>query len=64
MSEQPPTIQQVHDRLQELTNQPGDTSISDVVGFIEVAAAHLGWPCIDSDQADDSFSMLFKRGGL
>ena len=59
-----PTLQEVWDQLQELTKQPGDTSIGDVMAFLETAAAYLGWPCIGSDRAEDNFMMTFKRGGL
>ena len=59
-----PTLQAVWDQLQELTRQPGNTPIKDVMAFLETAAAYLGWPCIDSDRAEDSFVMTFKRGGL
>lgn len=58
-----PTIQAVYDRLMELSKQE-NARIDDVMEFLELAAAFLGWPCFDSDQADDNFSMQFKQGGL
>lgn len=39
------------------------TSIRDAMCTINDLAELLGWPCIDSDRADDNFSMQFKRGG-
>jgi len=39
-------------------------SINDAMGAIEDIAELVGWPCFDSNQADDNFSMQFKRGGL
>lgn len=41
-----------------------DSSISDAISAIEDIAELCGWPCIDSDRADDNFVMTFKRGGL
>jgi len=40
------------------------TSINDAMSAIRDIAELVGWPCFDSDQADDNFSMQFKRGGL
>lgn len=39
-------------------------SINDAMSAIEDIAELVGWPCFDSDQAEDNFSMQFKRGGL
>lgn len=39
-------------------------SISDAIGAIEDLAELLGWPSIDTDQAEDNFQIIFKRGGL
>ncbi len=64
MSEQSPTIQQVYDRLMALSQQPEEMTIGEVIEFIELSAAFLGWPCIDSDRAEDNLIMTFKRGGL
>lgn len=44
------------------TTQPA--AIDEVIDAIEALAESLGWPCIDSDRADDNFSMQFKLGGL
>ena len=40
------------------------TSIIDAMGAIEDLAELIGWPCFDSNQADDNFAMQFKYGGL
>jgi len=40
------------------------TSIDEAIDALERLAAQLGWTCIDSDRADDNFSMQFKLGGL
>ncbi len=39
-------------------------SINDAISAIEDIAELVGWPCIDSDRAEDNFVMTFKRGGL
>ena len=41
-----------------------DASIDDAMSAIEDIAELVGWPCFDSNQADDNFAMQFKRGGL
>jgi hypothetical protein len=40
------------------------TSINDAMSAIEDIAELVGWPCFDSNQAEDNFSMQFKLGGL
>lgn len=40
------------------------TSINDAMSAISDIAELVGWPCFDSNQADDNFSMQFKLGGL
>lgn len=62
--EEPPTIQQVYDRLMAISQQPEDMTAGDVIEFIELTATFLGWPCMDSERADDNFMMQFKRGGV
>lgn len=38
--------------------------IDEAMSAISDIAELVGWPCFDSNQADDNFSMQFKLGGL
>lgn len=50
--------------VKNMTAPVQPASIDDVISAIENIAELMGWPCIDSDRADDNFAMTFKLGGL